>query len=41
MKFFESNWAYSTLNVNEFLSPLIEVNTGGYYKIRPDQGEGQ
>ena len=33
-------WAYSTRNVNEHLSPLIAVNSEGYRKLRPNQGDG-
>ena len=34
-------WAYRTMNVNEFLSPLIEVNSDGYRRNRSNQGENQ
>ena len=34
-------WAYTTMNVNEFLTPLIAVNNDGFRKVRPNQGEGQ
>ena len=34
-------WASTTMNVNEFLAPLIVVNAQGYRKIRPNQGLGQ
>ena len=34
-------WAYATMNVNEFLTPLIAVNEDGYRKLRPNQGAGQ
>ena len=33
-------WAYSTMNVNEHLSPLVAVNSEGYRKLRPSQGDG-
>ena len=29
------------MNVSEFLSPLIAVNSDGYRQVRPNQGEGQ
>ena len=34
-------WAYTTMNVNEFLTPFIAVNEDGYRKLRPNQGAGQ
>ena len=34
-------WAYTTMNVNEFLTPFIAVNEDGYRKPRPNQGAGQ
>ena len=34
-------WAYTTMNINEFLMPFIAVNEDGYRKIRPNQGAGQ
>ena len=33
-------WAYSTMNINEHLSPLIAVNSDGYRKLPPTQGDG-
>ena len=34
-------WAYTTMNVNEFLTPFIAVSEDGYRKLRPNQGAGQ
>ena len=34
-------WAYTTMNVNEFLTPFIAINEDGYRKLRPNQGAGQ
>ena len=34
-------WAYTTMNVNEYLTPFIAVNEDGYRKLRPNQGTGQ
>ena len=34
-------WAYTAMNVNEFLTPFIAVNEDGYRKLRPNQGAGQ
>ena len=34
-------WAYTTMNVNEYLAPFIAVNEDGYRKLRPNQGAGQ
>ena len=34
-------WAYTTMNVNEFLTPFIAVNEDGYRKLRPNQGAGE
>ena len=33
-------WAYTTMNVNEFLTPFIAVNSDGMRAIRPNTGEG-
>ena len=33
-------WAYTTMNVNEFLSPLIALSDG-FREVRASQGEGQ
>ena len=33
-------WAYSTMNINERLFPLIAVNSYVYRKLRPSQGDG-
>ena len=34
-------WAYTTMNVNEFLTPFIAANEDGYRTLRPNQGAGQ
>ena len=33
-------WAYTTINVNEFLTPFIAVNSDGVRTICPNSGEG-
>ena len=33
-------WDYTTMNANEFLAPLIAVNSDGVRAIRPNTGEG-
>ena len=33
-------WDYTTMNVNEFLTPFIAVNSEGVRAIRPNAGEG-
>ena len=33
--------AYTTMNVNDYLTPFVAVNNDGYRELRPSQGPGQ